>query len=142
RGIGVEAGQIVTTSLVVEPRKSNGVALADPARDLAKIAVIERHKGTGRVGVGFVTGFGLQRGAFASTHAHDAHNVVVVGVDEADMAAAVNPLAAVGGWQVAVADGRPLAAVRCAIGALVAGRPRAGGAAGRTRRHGAARVVG
>ena len=123
RAIGVEAGQIVTRSLVVEPRKSNGVALADPARDLAKIAVIERHKGTGRVGVGFVTGFGLQRGAFASTHAHDAHNVVVVGVDEADMAAAVNHLAAIGGGQVAVADGRPIAEVPCPIGGLLSDRP-------------------
>ena len=53
--------------------------VADPARDLAKIAVIERHQGTGRVGLGLVRGFGLHAGAVASTVAHDAHNLVVVG---------------------------------------------------------------
>jgi adenine deaminase len=123
RAIGVDAGQIVTRSLVVDPLKAGGLAVADPARDLAKIAVVERHKGTGRIGLGFVTGFGLQRGAFASTHAHDAHNVVVVGVDDADMAAAVNHLASIGGGQVAVAGGRPIAEVPCPIGGLLSDRP-------------------
>ena len=70
------------TSSVVE----DGYAVADPARDLAKIAVLERHLGTGRIGLGFVRGFGLQRGAFGATLSHDAHNVVVVGVDDGDMA--------------------------------------------------------
>ena len=70
-----------------------GEAIADPARDLAKIAVIERHLGTGRIGLGFVRGFGLQRGALASTVAHDAHNVVVVGMSDAAMAFAVRRLA-------------------------------------------------
>jgi adenine deaminase len=78
RVIGIVPGQIVTTSLVEAPTLANGHAVADPARDLAKIAVIERHLGTGRVGIGLVRGFGLQRGALASTVAHDAHNIVVV----------------------------------------------------------------
>ncbi len=142
RVIGVEAGQIVTRSLVAEPSLRDGQAVADPARDLAKIAVVERHRETGRIGVGFVNGFGLERGALASTHAHDAHNVVVVGVDDADMAAAVNRLAEIGGGQVAVADGRPLAEVPCPIGGLLSDRPVEEVAAAVTRTEAASRVLG
>jgi adenine deaminase len=123
RAIGVDAGQIVTRSLVLEPARRDGLAVADPDRDLVKVAVVERHRGTGRIGVGFVRGFGLRRGALASTHAHDAHNVVVVGVDEADMAAAVRRLAETGGGQVAVADGQVVAEVRCPIGGLLSDEP-------------------
>jgi adenine deaminase len=123
RVIGVEAGQIVTRALVAEPARRDGLAVADPSRDLAKIAVIERHRGTGRMGLGFVSGFGLRHGALASTHAHDAHNVVVVGVEEADMAAAVNRLAEMGGGQVAVSGGSILNEVPCPIGGLLSDRP-------------------
>jgi adenine deaminase len=123
RVIGVDAGQIVTRSLVAEPARRKGLAVADPSRDLAKIAVIERHRQTGRIGLGFVSGFGLQRGAIASTHAHDAHNLVVVGVDDEDMAAAANRLAEIGGGQVAVAGGRVVGEVACPIGGLLSDRP-------------------
>jgi adenine deaminase len=123
RVIGVSPGQIVTRSLVVDPVEHDGLAVPDPTRDLAKIAVVERHRGTGRIGVGFVHGFGIRRGALASTHAHDAHNVVVVGVDEADMAAAVRRLAETGGGQVAVAAGEVVAEVRCPIGGLLSDQP-------------------
>ncbi len=122
RVIGVEPGQIVTRALAAEPAQRAGRAVADPARDLAKAAVVERHRGTGRIGVGFVTGFGLRRGALASTHAHDAHNVVVVGVDDADMAAAVNHLTRLGGGQAAVAGGRVLADLPCPYGGLLSDR--------------------
>jgi adenine deaminase len=123
RVIGVEAGQIVTKALVDEPARSDGHAVADAARDLAKIAVIERHHDTGRIGLGFVRGFGVRSGALASSHAHDAHNVVVVGVDDGDMAAAVNRLREIGGGQVAVVAGRVLAEVPCPIGGLLSDRP-------------------
>jgi adenine deaminase len=123
RVIGVEAGQLVTKALVAEPLHRDGQAVADPDRDLAKIAVVERHRGTGRIGIGFVTGFGLKRGALASTHAHDAHNVVVVGMDDADMASAVNRLAELGGGQVAMEGGRMLSEVPCPIGGLLSDRP-------------------
>ncbi|MGZ4146072.1 MAG: adenine deaminase [Actinomycetota bacterium] len=123
RVIGVSPGQIVTRSLVEEPALRDGLAVADPTRDLAKIAVVERHRGTGRIGVGFVHGFGIRRGALASTHAHDAHNVVVVGADEADMAAAVRRLAETGGGQVAVVNGEVVAEVRCPIGGLLSDLP-------------------
>ena len=123
RVIGVDAGEIVTRALVLYPARRDGEAVADPGRDLAKAAVVERHKGTGRIGLGFVQGFGLQRGALASTHAHDAHNVVVVGMDETDMATAVNRLAEIGGGQVAVADGQVVGEVSCPIGGLMSDRP-------------------
>ncbi len=142
RVIGVDAGQIVTRSLVAEPSLREGRAVADPSRDLAKIAVVERHRRTGRIGVGFVSGFGLERGALASTHAHDAHNVVVVGTDDADMAAAVNRLAEIGGGQVTVADGRPLAEVPCPIGGLLSDRPAEEVAAAVSRMEAASRELG
>ncbi|MGZ8687057.1 MAG: adenine deaminase [Gaiellaceae bacterium] len=102
RVIGLVPDQIVTESLVDEPTVVDGEAVADPERDLAKIAVLERHLGTGRMGIGFVRGFGLRTGALASTVAHDAHNIVVVGVDDHDMSRAVTRLAEIGGGIVVV----------------------------------------
>jgi len=104
RVIELVPGQLVTECLLEEPRTQAGEAVADPERDLAKVAVIERHLGTGRIGLGFVRGFGLRRGALASTIAHDAHNIVVVGVDDGDMARAVGRLGELGGGIVAIAD--------------------------------------
>jgi adenine deaminase len=123
RVIGVAPGTLVTRALTADPPSRDGLATADPGNDLAKIAVIERHRRTGRRGVGFVRGFGLQRGALASTQAHDAHNVVVVGVDDRDMAAAVRRLVELGGGQVAVVDERVAAEVACPIGGLLSDRP-------------------
>jgi adenine deaminase len=119
RVIGVDAGTIVTRALVGEPLRRDGRSHADPGRDLAKLAVIERHHGTGRIGVGFAQGFGLQAGALASSHAHDAHNVVVVGMTDEDMAAAANRLREIGGGQVVVMDGRVVAELPCPIGGLL-----------------------
>jgi adenine deaminase len=102
RVIGLVPDQVITEELIEEPTIVDGHAVSDPGRDLAKIAVIERHHGTGRIGLGFVRGFGLGSGALASTVAHDAHNVVVVGVDDNDMARAVQRLVELGGGIVAV----------------------------------------
>jgi adenine deaminase len=102
RVIGLIPGQIVTDALVAEPTVVDGAAVADPERDLAKIAVFERHHGTGRTGLGFVQGFGLQTGAFGSTFSHDAHNIVVVGVDDGDMVRVVQRLVELGGGVVVV----------------------------------------
>jgi adenine deaminase len=119
RVIGLVPGQIVTDSLVEEPTVRGGEAVADPARDLAKIAVIERHLGTGRTGLGFVRGFGLQRGAIASTVAHDAHNVVVVGMSDSAMAVAVRRLANIGGGIVAVDGAQVLAELPLPVAGLL-----------------------
>jgi adenine deaminase len=96
RVIGLVPGQIVTESLVEEP------PVPDAERDIAKIAVIERHLGTGRVGIGLVRGFGLRSGAIATSVSHDAHNIVVVGVDDGDMQRAVQRLVELGGGEVVV----------------------------------------
>ena len=123
RVIGLVPDQIVTESLVEEPAVRDGVAVADPGRDLAKIAVVERHLGTGRMGRGFVRGFGLRTGALGSTVAHDAHNIVVVGIDDADMARAVERLAELGGGIVAVDDGEVLAELALPVGGLLSDAP-------------------
>ncbi|HEY3922771.1 MAG TPA: adenine deaminase [Gaiellaceae bacterium] len=119
RVIGLVPGQIVTDSLVEEVPARTGEAVADPARDLAKIAVIERHLGTGRTGLGFVRGFGLQRGALASTVAHDAHNIVVVGMSDAAMAFAVRRLANIGGGIVVVDGAQVLAELPLPVAGLL-----------------------
>jgi adenine deaminase len=104
RVIDIVPGQLITGAAEEPPLVRDGRVVADPERDLVKLAVVERHHATGRVGVGLVRGFGLRSGAFASTVAHDAHNIVVAGVDDASMAACVERLAALGGG-IAVADG-------------------------------------
>jgi adenine deaminase len=123
RVIGVIPGQIVTDSLVATPPTRAGEALPDAEQDLAKIAVVERHLGTGRVGLGLVRGFGLQRGAIASTVAHDAHNVVVVGMNDASMAAAVRRLANRGGGIVVVDGAEVLAELPLPVAGLLSDEP-------------------
>ncbi len=115
--------QIVTGQSIEEVTVENGEAVADPGRDLLKIAVIERHRATGNVGVGFVRGFGLARGAIASSVAHDNHNIVVVGANDADMLVAAHAVADSGGGQAVVADARVLASVPLPIGGLMSDLP-------------------
>jgi adenine deaminase len=104
-GTRVRVIEIVPGQLVTGAAETPAPARADPERDLAKLAVIERHRGTGRIGFGLVRGFGLQRGAFASTVAHDAHNIVVAGADDGDMATCVDRLVELGGGLVVAAGG-------------------------------------
>jgi adenine deaminase len=113
RAIGLVPDQVVTESLVVD-------AGAD---DLAKIAVVERHHATGRVGLGFVRGSGLQRGALASTVAHDAHNIVVLGMSDDDMLAAVERVVELSGGIVAVDGGRVVAECPLPVAGLLSVAP-------------------
>lgn len=104
--IGLIPGQIITRLLHMPVRQEDGHLVSDPERDVAKVTVIERHKGSGRMGHGFVHGFGLRRGAFGTSFSHDAHNLVVVGMNDADMAAVTNQLVAMqGGVAVACGEG-------------------------------------
>ncbi len=119
RVIGIIPGQIVTRSLILDPTVDNGLALADPGRDLAKLAVIERHHATGNVGLGFVQGLGLTAGAIAGTVSHDSHNLIVAGVDDADMAFAAQTLTKVGGGFCVVKGGRILAVVELPVAGLM-----------------------
>jgi adenine deaminase len=123
RVIGVIPDQIVTESLVEEPAVMNGHAVADPERGLAKIAVVERHLGTGRHAVGLVRGFGLRSGALASTFSHDAHNIVVVGMDDQDMARAIARLTEIGGGVVVVEDRGVRAELPLPIAGIISDAP-------------------
>ena len=109
QAVGVIPGEIATRLLDVEPVIRDGWAVAAPERDLLKLICVERHKATGRVGVGYVQGFGLKRGALASSISHDAHNIVAVGASDDDLLLAVITVAASGGGLAAVADGKVLA---------------------------------
>jgi adenine deaminase len=119
RVIEVRAGSLATGASSERASVSGGAAVPDVGRDLLKLAVVERHRGTGNVGVAFARGFGLKRGAVASSVAHDSHNVVVVGADDASMETAVRRVAAIGGG-IAVADGaQVLAEVALPVGGLM-----------------------
>jgi len=123
RAIELIPDQVVTNSVVVEPLVEDGLVVADAARDLAKIAVVERHLATGRIGHGFVSGSGLERGALASSVSHDAHNLIVVGMSDADMTYGVERLAEIGGGIVAVEDRRILAECPLPIAGLLSAAP-------------------
>jgi len=105
RVIRTVPGQIVTEMDMVEPVIRDGLITADPENDVAKLAVFERHHGSGGVGLGLVRGLGLKSGAIASTVAHDSHNLIVAGVSDSDMLLAVRALADCGGGFVCVRDG-------------------------------------
>ncbi|MGA3144039.1 MAG: adenine deaminase [Verrucomicrobiota bacterium] len=115
--------QIVTRTAIVTPKVEDGEVVADTRRDILKLVVVERHRATGNVGVGFVRGFKLKTGALASTVAHDAHNVVVVGATDGDILMAIDELARLQGGQVAVANGKVQARLGLPIAGLVSDRP-------------------
>lgn len=123
RVIEVLGGQVVTRHLQVERPVVDGTVAASVSDDLAKLASVERHKGTGQIGLGFVKGFRLLAGAVASTIAHDSHNLLIVGTNDADMAFAGNRLAESGGGMIAVRDGEVLALVPLAIAGLMSQEP-------------------
>ncbi|RLB06545.1 MAG: adenine deaminase [Deltaproteobacteria bacterium] len=111
--------QIVTKRGLHKVKTEGGMAVADPARDILKIAVVERHKGTGNVGLGLVKGFGLWEGAIASSVAHDSHNIVIVGVRDDDMARAVQGIVEMKGGLIATRAGEILASLPLPIGGLM-----------------------
>jgi len=123
RVIGVVPGQLLTECLFMESRIESGWAVADPARDLLKIAVIERHHASGRVGLGFVKGMGLTRGAIASTVAHDHHNLIVIGADDESMATAARAVARTGGGQAVAESARVLSLLPLPIAGLMSDEP-------------------
>jgi adenine deaminase len=123
RVIEIVPNQIVTRQLIQTPLTRNEQVVADVERDILKLVVVERHKATGNVGVGFVKGFKLQAGALGSTVAHDAHNVVVVGTNDLDIARAIEELAKNQGGQVAIENGEVKAALALPIAGLVSDRP-------------------
>ncbi len=116
-------GQIVTRKKMLSPRVDDGVFVSDTAVDLLKLVVVERHRGTGNIGKGFVTGFGLQRGAMASSVGHDSHNIICVGVTDADMLGAIETLRRNKGGLVVFADGEVKASLPLPIAGLLSAEP-------------------
>lgn len=121
--IHVVPGQIVTRSVVMDTPVRDGMVVADPQRDILKIAVIERHRGTGNHAVGLITGFGLKRGAICCTVAHDSHNIIVVGADDKDMMAAAHEAARMSGGMAVTDGGRVVARLPLPIAGLMSDRP-------------------
>ncbi|TDX22870.1 adenine deaminase [Rhodovulum visakhapatnamense] len=121
--IGILPGKILTEHLIEAVPPEGGEKRADPRRDLAKVAVVERHGKNGNIAVGFVRGFGLQRGAIASTVCHDHHNIVAVGVSEADMALAATRLSEIEGGFVVAEGGRVLAELALPVAGLMSLEP-------------------
>lgn len=123
RVIGYIRDQVVTAHLTDAPKVVNGEAVADTDRDLLKIAVIERHRASGNVGKGFIKGFGLKRGAIAGTVAHDHHNLVVIGADDASMRTAVKAVVELRGGVVAVDGEKVLASLALPVAGLMSEAP-------------------
>jgi adenine deaminase len=123
RVIGTIPDQLVTEQLFEMPKIEAGCAVADPERDLLKMAVIERHLATGNVGLGFIKGFGLKRGAIASTIAHDHHNLVVIGADDQSMLTAARAVADTLGGQAVAEGDQVLAQLSLPIAGLMSDRP-------------------
>ncbi len=123
RVITVEPGQIVTGCEVMRLPASHGVLHADPGSGVAKLAVVERHRGTGNVGLGFVRGLGLGSGAIGGTVAHDHHNLVVAGMDDRSMHTAIRALSESGGGLVATQGGEVLALLELPVAGLMSPRP-------------------
>ncbi len=142
RAVGTIDGQIVTTLLEVEPRVVDGQAVADISRDLLKLVCVERHRASGNVGVGYVHGFGLQRGALATSIAHDAHNIVAVGTNDDDILAAIRAVAESQGGLAAVADGQVLAHLALPVAGILSDQPLEVVAAGYDRMESTARQLG
>ncbi|MCX5480601.1 adenine deaminase [Kaistia geumhonensis] len=117
--IGVKAGLIITSHEKAVLPVENGESKPDLGRDIVKVAVVERHGKNGNIGRGFVTGFGLKRGAIASSVGHDSHNITVIGASDADMAVAVNRLRETGGGFVVGVDGAVVAELALPIAGLM-----------------------
>ena len=123
RVIRIIRDQIVTEELILEPKIENGKVLSDPDRDLLRMYVVERHRASGNIGKGIVTGFGLKKGAVASSIAHDSHNIIVIGIDDDDIFKAVAKINKMGGGIAIVSEGRVLDSLELPIAGLMSNKP-------------------
>jgi len=123
RVIGSLEDQLVTEARILDAHIVAGYAEADPTRDLLKMAVLERHRGSGAMGRGFIQGFGLQRGAIAGTVAHDHHNLVIIGADDTAMMCAARAVAEMGGGLVVVDGEQVVARLPLSVAGLMSDQP-------------------
>lgn len=119
RTIRIVPGQIITKEEIVSPKILKGAVISDTKRDILKLAVVERHHASGRIGLGFVRGFGIENGALASTVCHDSHNLIVVGTNDNDMLVACKALIECGGGFVVASRGKVLKRLPLPIGGLM-----------------------
>jgi len=116
-------GQIITKKRMETVKASDGVIVPDTGRDILKLVVVERHKATGNIGLGLVTGFGLKRGVLASSIAHDSHNIIAVGTNDEDIFTAIKEIERLGGGLVIAAGGKVLASLALPIAGLLSDEP-------------------
>lgn len=121
--IGLVPYQIVTNKAVLSVKRVDGCAVSDVENDILKLAVLERHHATGNIGLGLVKGFGLKRGALASTVGHDSHNLIVIGTNDEDMLAAVQELQRIGGGICIAEDGQIRGVLPLPVGGLMTNEP-------------------
>lgn len=121
--IGLIPYQIVTKKTILSVKRENGCAVSDVENDVLKLAVFERHHATGYVGKGLVKGFGLKRGALASTVGHDSHNLIVIGTNDEDMLAAAKELQRIGGGICIADNGQIVDELPLPVGGLMTNRP-------------------
>jgi adenine deaminase len=123
RVIELVPGQIVTKALYEEVKSTNGFVTSDIESDILKLCVVERHQASGQIGLGLVKGFGLKRGAVASSVAHDSHNVIVVGVNDEDIFRAVDEVRVMGGGLVVARGNDIIAKAPLEIAGLMSAQP-------------------
>ncbi len=123
RVIELVSDQLITHERIEKPVVKSGQAIGDPSKDLLKMAVVERHGKNGNIGMGFVKGFGLKRGALASSVAHDSHNIIIVGTTDADMHVALQAVVQMGGGLAAATDQEVLARLALPLAGLMSFEP-------------------
>lgn len=123
RVIELVPNQIIAREKIVKPTKLGSEVVSDTRRDIIKLAVVERHRASGNIGLGLVTGFGLRRGAIATSVAHDSHNIIVAGVSDTDMKVAVERIIDNQGGMVIVAGGKVIADLPLKIAGLMSAEP-------------------
>ncbi|MDD5081791.1 MAG: adenine deaminase [Dehalococcoidales bacterium] len=121
--IGLAPGQIITRKRLEKVRTEGGVVIPDTSRDILKLVVVERHRATGNIGIGLVNGFSIKRGALASSLAHDSHNIIAVGTNDADIYLAIKEIERLQGGLVVAAEGRLMASLALPIAGLLSDQP-------------------
>jgi len=123
RVIGIMPHQITTELLELDCTRENGLVVSDPQRDILRLYVLERHRASGKIGKGLLRGFGLQRGAIASSIAHDSHNIIVTGIHDHDIFKAITTINKMGGGIAIVNDGQVLETLELPIAGLMSNQP-------------------
>ncbi len=142
RVIVASPDQLWTDAALEAPLRKDGELVSDTARDMLKLAVVERHRGTGNVGLGFIRGFGLKRGALATTVGHDSHNLLILGADDRAMAVALAAIRNLGGGKIVVGDDGVIASLPLPVAGLMSPAPIEETAAGMRSLADAARSLG